>query len=117
MDLYDSDQTTWLESDDDDGEGLNALISKADYPEGWFYVKVRAFSSTETGSYSISLTYQWPDGANNGEMLKETKNNASTIGVDGLVEKKSSLYVFPNPTSDIITVVLQEEHTIYYDWK
>ncbi len=102
MYLYDSDQTTLLDSDDDDGEGLNAMISRQDYPFGWYYVKVKAYSSTATGSYSIGLTGQWPDVA----AIKEIKDNANAIGEDSLVHKNISLNVFPNPTSDMICVIM-----------
>ncbi len=56
MELYQSDQTM-LAFDDDDGPGLekNAGISISLRANTWYYVKVREYSTTAVGSYSIDV--------------------------------------------------------------
>jgi fibronectin type 3 domain-containing protein len=55
MDLYQSNQTTLITSDDDGGSGTNARISRTLSAGTWYYVKVRGYSSSTTGSYSIDV--------------------------------------------------------------
>jgi hypothetical protein len=47
-------QTTFIESDDDDGTSLSARISRY-LTAGTYYVKIRAYSATATGTYTINL--------------------------------------------------------------
>ena len=60
MYLYQSDKITLIEEDDDDGEGYNSLISRNLSANTWYYVKVRAYSSSVTGSYSIDVRTATP---------------------------------------------------------
>ena len=55
MYLYQSDKTTLIELDDDDGEGNNSLITCSLSVNTWYYVKVRAYYSSTTGNYSIDI--------------------------------------------------------------
>ncbi len=56
MYLYGPNQTVFVESDDDDGIGNAAKIVRS-LSAGTYYVKIRAYSSTGTGSYTIKVTY------------------------------------------------------------
>jgi len=47
-------QTTFIEEDDDDGDGNAAKIVRSLSP-GTYYVKVRAYSSIVTGTYTIRV--------------------------------------------------------------
>lgn len=56
--LYDSDGTTLINSDDDGGVGLaSKILYQADANET-NYAKIRHFSSSGTGNYSISVTLE-----------------------------------------------------------
>jgi hypothetical protein len=48
-------QTTPIATDDDSGVGTNALLMRSLQP-GTYFVRVRHFSPTQTGSYSISVS-------------------------------------------------------------
>jgi hypothetical protein len=48
-------QTTLIEEDDDDGVGNAAMIQRS-LSAGTYYVKIRAYSSSETGTYTIRVT-------------------------------------------------------------
>ena len=56
MYLYESDRTTLIDSDDDSGDGLNAKITWPLSANTTYYVMVRGFSSSTSGSYSIDVT-------------------------------------------------------------
>ena len=59
MYLYQSDKTTLIEEDDDDGEGYNPLIARSLSAYTWYYVKVKGYNSSVTGSYSIDVKTQY----------------------------------------------------------
>ena len=44
MYLYQTDQTTLIEEDDDDGEGYNPLIARSLNANTWYWVKVKGYS-------------------------------------------------------------------------
>jgi len=48
-------QTTLIEEDDDDGTGNAAMIQRS-LSAGTYYVKIRAYSSSGTGTYTIRVT-------------------------------------------------------------
>jgi tyrosinase len=48
-------QTTLIEEDDDDGVGNAAKIIRT-LSAGTYYVKIRAYSSSGTGTYTIRVT-------------------------------------------------------------
>jgi hypothetical protein len=53
MELYGPNtQTTLLEEDDDDGFGYAAKITRTLNP-GVYYIKIRAYRATKTGTYFI----------------------------------------------------------------
>jgi len=59
MELYDTDGTTLIASDDDGGVGLASRIDWAPPVDGTYYVKVRHFSSSASGpdtNYDLSVT-------------------------------------------------------------
>ncbi|UCG66943.1 MAG: PPC domain-containing protein, partial [Deltaproteobacteria bacterium] len=54
--LYDTDGTTELASDDDSGQDLfSRIVWQANSP-GTYYVRVKHFNDTDTGTYNISIT-------------------------------------------------------------
>ena len=56
MTLYQSNQTTVIENDDDSGSGTCSKITRTLSASTWYYVKVRGYSSSTTGSYTIDVT-------------------------------------------------------------
>ena len=52
-------QTTLLQEDDDNGAGLAAQIVRT-LAVGTYYIKVRAYSATATGTYTINVTLEPP---------------------------------------------------------
>ncbi|MFN8179359.1 MAG: proprotein convertase P-domain-containing protein [bacterium] len=59
IELYSSNCTTLLTSDDDSGPGLYSLISAFAAPyTGSYYLKIRAYSATATGGYKFIGTKQ-----------------------------------------------------------
>ena len=52
--LYDTDGLTVITSDDDSGEGLNALINWQCTTPGIYYLQVKGFNEYVTGEYSIA---------------------------------------------------------------
>jgi hypothetical protein len=56
MYLYQSDQTSLIaENDDGAGSGYNSKIAQNLSANTWYYVKLRAYSATATGSYFIDV--------------------------------------------------------------
>jgi len=56
MYLYDSDQTTLLAEDNDaSGSGKNSKIVQNLSADTWYYVKIRGYDNSVTGSYSINF--------------------------------------------------------------
>ena len=56
MYLYDNNQTTILAEDNDGaGSGSNSRIAQSLSADTWYYVKIRGFDNTVTGSYSIDV--------------------------------------------------------------
>ena len=53
--LYDRDGTTEIDHDDDGGPGTLSLIEWTCTASGTYYVKVRHYSSSETGDYTVSI--------------------------------------------------------------
>lgn len=53
MDIYESDQTTLLETDDNDGPGLNPQIIRSLSADTTYYIKIRGVNSTTSGNYTI----------------------------------------------------------------
>lgn len=58
MELYGTNATTVLQSDDDSGEGLASRISWQCPAAGVYYVQVRGYADARTGVYKISVTAQ-----------------------------------------------------------
>lgn len=58
IDLYDTDATTVLRSDDDSGEGLASRITWQCPANGMYYVQVRGYADARTGIYKIGVTAQ-----------------------------------------------------------
>lgn len=55
LELYDSDGTTYLDSDDDGGSGAYSLIQYTADANKTLYVSVSEFYGTNTGAYSIAV--------------------------------------------------------------
>ncbi len=53
--LYDSDGTTVLQCDDDDGPGAAALIESFIAADGTYFIEVKAFLISQTGTYTLQL--------------------------------------------------------------
>ena len=106
MYLYESDGTTLIYEDDDSGEGNNAEISRLLPEYTWYYVRVRAYSASVTGSYSIAALNWWNTKSASGLALK---NTADILVKDYGTEVKDNgitLNIFPNPGTYEINVVL-----------
>ena len=54
--LYQSNQTTVIENDDDSGSGTCSKITRTLSASTWYYVKVRGYNSSTTGSYTIDVS-------------------------------------------------------------
>jgi hypothetical protein len=80
MELYGpNSQNALLVSDDDSGVGLAAKITRS-LAAGTYYVKVRAYSSTRTGTYSIKVT--GGSGGGGGSSFTELTVNGATVTGD-----------------------------------
>ena len=90
MYLYESDQTTLIVEEDNGGSGNNALIRQCLNANTWYYVKVKAYSTT-TGCYGI------------GVYLNNDEKSTNPIPVIGNSQVKK-LIAYPNPVSDILTI-------------
>ncbi|HXK37164.1 MAG TPA: PPC domain-containing protein, partial [Candidatus Paceibacterota bacterium] len=101
MYLYGPDnQKTLMAEDDDSGEGQAAKIVQSLSP-GTYYVKVRAYSSADTGTYSIRVT---TDGGGGGPII--TPLTVSGRGEEGNIEKagEEDWYEFTVSSSGLYTV-------------
>ena len=56
---------TTLETDDDDGSGTNFSIARS-VSAGTYYIAVRGYSSSETGSYTVHASFQSGGGGSGG---------------------------------------------------
>jgi hypothetical protein len=106
MYLYENDASTLIYEDDDSGEGNNAEISRLLPEYTWYYVRVRAYSASVTGSYSIAALNWWNAKSASDLALRNTedilvKDNSPTVK-----ENSNTLNIYPNPVTDKISVVL-----------
>ena len=72
--LVGQDGTTSLDFDDDDGEGRGSLLQWTASASGTFFLKVKGFSTLDTGTYTVSITHNDDFGG--------TAANATTLSLD-----------------------------------
>lgn len=98
LELYGTDGTTLLASDDDEGYGLASEIGWIASASGVFYAKVRAFKPSQVGSYSFRISGPCPFPCEDGYL-------PSDLNKDGLIDAKDLLLFmneyglsYPTPT-------------------
>lgn len=81
MELYSPGNTSYPVVENDDGEDSNAMISYVLEETGRWYIKVRGYSTEDTGDYGLSLSLEMRE-AGPGEP-DNTIENASILEVEG----------------------------------
>lgn len=90
MELYSPDDTSYPLAENDDGSDSNASISFALTRTGRWYIKVKGYSTEETGEYGLRVSLEMRE-AGPGEPDNST-SEASLLGIEGDELKRTMDY-------------------------
>lgn len=83
--------TSHLQSDDDNGSGTNFLIQRTFYANTTYYIRVRGYASTTSGSYSLKISRAFSDLLNN-----------NLVGVNDELSTSDNFYICLKSLSNLL---------------
>ena len=90
MEVYSPDDTSYPVTENDDGDDSNAMINYAVTQTGRWYIKVRGYSSEDTGNYGLTVSLEMRE-AGPGEP-DNSMDDASVLRIEGNELRRSMDY-------------------------